>query len=425
MDGILNLDDILSVEEIELDFVYDVAVEGNTNYYLANQEDKILVHNSSKTYSTCQYLIFYCLNNEGKIVTVARDNLVVNRRTVFADFLDILKMMKIHYVLNKSEMVIKLGTSFIRFVGLDDIHKIHGLKQDVCYVNEGLTIEEGKYLQLLQRTSEQLIIDYNPSVTKHFIYDWIDKREDVRFLKTTIFDNPLAPKQAIKQILGYEPTEENIKRGTANEYYWRVYGLGERFKGDEIVIRNYYKYTHDIMEDGVDWTYYGGDFGFTDPTTLVEVSAKGNKLYCRVHLYESGLTNLQIAQRIKNNRHINQDIIQVWDSAEPKSIVELRQNDIQAVKAIKGAHSIYFGIQKLQQYEIYVYDDFLGKKLMKELETMRWMTDSNGDLVKDSKGYPKLTGGEGLHICDPLRYIISKFNHSIIQEEEIPLEAFK
>lgn len=406
----------------------NIQVTKNFKFLMDNKASRIVVlegsSRSSKTYSTCQYLIFYCLNNKDKIVTVARDNLVVNRRTVFTDFLDILKMMKVQYSLNKSEMVITLGTSFIRFVGLDDLNKILGLKQDIVYVNEGLNIEQEKYLQLLQRTTEQLIIDYNPSVTKHFIYDWIDKRDDIAWLKTTIFDNPLAPKQAVKQILGYEPNEKNIAKGTANEYYWKVYGLGERFKGDEIVIKKYYTYTHDILEDGVDWTYYGGDFGFTDPTTLVEVSAKGNKLYCRVHLYESGLTNLQIAHRIKNNRHINLEIPQIWDSAEPKSILELRQNDIQAIKAIKGQHSIYFGIQKLQQYEIYVYDDFLGKKLMKELETMRWLTDSNGDIVKDTKNHPKLTGGEGTHIIDPIRYVLTKFNHNIeeeeVEEENIP-----
>jgi len=133
-----------------------------------------------------------------------------------------------------------------------------------------------------------------------------------------------------------------------------------------------------------------------------------NNLYCRVHLYESNLTNVDIANLIKSNPDIDLDLPQVWDSAEPKSVVELRMNDINAHKAIKGAHSIYFGIQKMQQYNIYVYNDALGMKLMAELEGMRFLTDANGEIMKDSKQKPRLKPGKD-HCVDPVRYILTKF----------------
>lgn len=408
--GILNLDDILLVEEIELEEVYDIAVEDNSNYYLANQDDKILVHNSGKTYAVCQYLIAYCLKNTGKIITIARDNLVVNKRTVFLDFMQILKQFGVRYDLNKSEMVVTINSNIVRFVGLDDSSKVHGMKQDVVYVNEGLTISQDIYLQLLQRTTERMIIDYNPSRAVHFLYDWAENREGCNLYKYTIFDNPLAPVAAVKQILSYEPTEENIRQRTASEFHWRVYGLGERFKGNDVVIRQYYRYSEPLDEKDIEWKYYGGDFGWTQPSALVEVSKLKNskKLYCRVVMYESGLTNIDIANRIKENPLIDKSCLQIWDSAEPKSITELRLNDINAIKATKGAGSIYYGIQKMQQFELYIYNDKLSDKLAYELENLRYLTDTNGDLILDAKNNPVLKAG-GDHICDGVRMILNKF----------------
>lgn len=396
--------------------VVDIEVTKNFQHLLENKDKRIVIlsgsSRSGKTYATCQYILSYCLTNKNKIITVARDNLVVNKRTVFLDFVEILTFSQISYTLNKSEMIIKIGTNIVRFVGLDDIQKIHGLKQDLCYVNEGLNIEQAKYLQLLQRTSEQMIIDFNPSRLKHFLYDWGDFRDDTILFNTNIFDNHLAPKEVVKQILSYEPTEANIIQGTANEFMWQVYGLGNRFKGSDVVIREFKRYTQELDPNEIEWEYYGGDFGFTDPTTLTRVQKiKGaNKLFCRVFLYKKGMTNPQIAEYMKKHPEIDENAVQIWDSAEPKSIVELRTNGINAIKARKGVGSIYFGIQKMQQFEIFVYKDALSEHLARELENLRFETDSEGDILKNRMNQPILVSG-GDHCVDGVRYVLEKFNN--------------
>ena len=256
-----------------------------------------------------------------------------------------------------------------------------------------------------------MIVDYNPSYDKHFLYDWAEHREDCVLIKSTIFDNHLAPQEAIKQILSYEPTEKNIKQNTANEFYWRVYGLGERFKGEDVVIRKLYTYKTELEKSEIEWEIMGGDFGFAmDWTVLVKVTKQknSNNIYCRVMLRDKGLTNQMIAQKINNNPLIDKNITQIWDSAEKKSVMELRLADVNAIPATKGAHSIYYGIQKLQNFNIYIYSDELSTYLYNGLIKLRFKMNHDGSMARDSKGYPILVD-TGLDEVDALRYALEKF----------------
>lgn len=387
----------------------EIGVTKNFKYLQESQKWITVLEGSSrssKTYSVLLWILMYAFSNKNKIITIARENLVVCRRTVMEDFLEILNMYKLPFQSNKSENYFIINSNKIRFVGLDDINKVHGLKQDILYVNEGLNIEKEFYLQLFQRTIERIIIDYNPYRVEHFIYDWIDTRDDIVLYRTNIFDNQFAPDNAKKQILGYEPTPENIANGTANEFYWNVYGLGLRFKGSDVIIPNFSRYSVEPTEKEVEWTYYGGDFGYTDPTTLIKVSKVGNSLFCRVLFYERGLTNQEIAARILPLVDLN--IPQVWDCAEPKSIQELRVNNLPAIPANKKV-SVYFGLQKIRQFNLLVYKDALSNNLATELANLRYLTDSSGNIVLNAKGYPMIKNTPE-HCIDPIRYILTKFN---------------
>jgi phage terminase large subunit len=393
----------------------NIEVTKNFKNIVANKDTRILIlegsSRSGKTIAVLHYIIFYCFQNKNKIITIAREELVVAKRTVLVDLIEILNKSNIPYIFNKSESLITLNQNTIRVIGLDSKEKVLGLKQDIIYINEGLTIEIDIYLQLLQRTTEQLIVDYNPSYDKHFLYDWADNRDDCLLLKSTIFDNHLAPRESIKQILSYEPTEKNIKQNTANEFYWRVYGLGERFKGEDVVIRKLYNYNIEIEQSEIEWELMGGDFGFAmDWTVLVKVTKQKNSncIYCRVLLRDKGLTNQMIAEKINNNPNIDNNIIQIWDSAEKKSIMELRLAGVNAIPATKGAHSIYFGIQKLQNFKIYVYQDTLSSYLYDGLIKLRFKMNFDGSIARDTKGYPILVD-TGLDEVDALRYALEKY----------------
>lgn len=116
--------------------------------------------------------------------------------------------------------------------------------------------------------------------------------------------------------------------------------------------------------------FSGMDFGFTnDPTTLTRIAKIGNRLYVDELLYETGLTNPQIAQRIKAYKEKFGEIYA--DSAEPKSIKELQNLGIHIIGATKGPDSIDAGIQKLKEYEVYITKR--SKNILKERNNYQWM----------------------------------------------------
>ena len=96
----------------------------------------------------------------------------------------------------------------------------------------------------------------------------------------------------------------------------------------------------------------------------------------------------------------------VCDSAEPKSITELRNNDISAIPADKGVGSVVFGIKKLKNYRIFVNE--MSKNLTSEFRGYKWKVDKNGKLVKNAKGQPIPVGGND-HGIDAARYALTKF----------------
>ena len=120
------------------------------------------------------------------------------------------------------------------------------------------------------------------------------------------------------------------------------------------------------------------------------------ELWVKELIYETGLTNRDISDRMEA-LGISKGALIVADSAEPKSIEELRRLrwTIDGVK--KGADSIMFGINLLKGYSINVHSS--SKNLIKELEQYKWKVDRNGDSLNvPIDGYN--------HAIDALRYLI-------------------
>lgn len=98
--------------------------------------------------------------------------------------------------------------------------------------------------------------------------------------------------------------------------------------------------------------FFGLDFGFTDPTAFVGgfVDMEGKTIYVCYELYLTNVTNQDIAQAIKD-LGLKHEVVKC-DSAEPKSIEELRKAGINAKPALKGPDSVNYGIQRLQNFKI-------------------------------------------------------------------------
>lgn len=140
--------------------------------------------------------------------------------------------------------------------------------------------------------------------------------------------------------------------------------------------------------------YYGLDFGFTDPVALVECELHNKDLYVEEKIYEVGLTNAELSNRMKA-LGISKTARIYADSAEPKSITELKAMGWNIIPAQKGKDSIVSGIKYVKQYQVHVTEKSVN--LWRESEEYHWMLDAKKEPTEEvSQGFD--------HACDGLRY---------------------
>jgi phage terminase large subunit len=361
-----------------------------------NSGKSIHVHqggtSSGKTYGILQYLFQVGAENNGEIITVVAEDVPNLKSGAFRDAQSILNeypVLKQWYpILNKSDRFFKsLSGSIIEFKSFQDEYDARSGKRDRLFINEANSVKYGIYEQLALRTSKQTIIDFNPS-SKFWAHEQLQGRDDVEWVVTTFNDNDFLNDNIRDKILSYEPTKENIAKGTANEYRWRVYGLGEVGRLEGLIFPDF-KEVEDFPKE-YKWNAYGLDFGFTnDPTALIEIRYAHGQLYFKEHIYQTGLTNSDIFEELER---IGFDITSkiIADSAEPKSIEELTRLGLHIEPAQKGKDSVIHGINLMQQYRLNV--DIRSKGLVEEFNSYMW------DKGRDGK---------------PKNKPIDKFNHGI------------
>jgi len=349
-----------------------------TYYDLKGCKARISVHQggsrSGKTYSTIQVLVEWCASNPdaGAVISIVRKSFPSLRGSVLRDFIEILQTQgwyseSFH---NKTEQTYTLFGNLIEFISTSEGDRIRGRKRHICYINECNELSKDEYLQLAMRTTHKMIIDYNPSMEYSYIYDDIIPREDCNFYVSTYKDNPFLNAETIREIEHLQETDEN---------YWRVFGLGQRgISRDTIFITH----TYTQRPNAAKLVAYGLDFGYaTDPTALVAVYLLGDRtgdIYIEQLLYTGGLTNQDIAHEMRTLGITRHDTI-IADSAEPKSIEELRREGFNVKPAKKGADSIRIGIDLMRRRKLYVHANSLD--LQKEFRNYKWKTDRDGRLL--------------------------------------------
>ena len=129
---------------------------------------------SSKTYSICQCLILWCLQNPNKLVSVIRKTSPALAATVMRDFFDVLRSIEIYDEANHSKMdrTYRFANgSMVEFFSVDNEQKIRGRKRDIAWINEANELFAEDFKQLNLRTTEKLIVDYNPSEIHSWCYE--------------------------------------------------------------------------------------------------------------------------------------------------------------------------------------------------------------------------------------------------------------
>lgn len=369
-------------------------------YQTLNSKKRIKVHQggtrSGKTYAIVQYLIYRITTaKEPLTISVVRKTLPALRRSVMRDFINIADKLGIYYLgeHNKSENIFRYNGHTIEFLSTDEPQKIRGAKRDICFINEGNELHYEDFRQLSMRTTKEMIIDFNPSDPVHWLYDEIIEREDCDLFITTYKDNKFLPSELVREI-------ERIRERDPD--YWLVYGEGQRAVFSDRQIFKNWKYIPLAEFPEFDQTSIGIDFGFSnDPCAIVEIAKVSDKIYINELCYKKGMTNRDIAEFLKSIG--KNEVLAFCDSAEPKSIEELRQMDVWAKGATKGAGSINAGISLLKEFDIIVSNE--STNIKREQQTYFW------DQLKDETIINKPIDKNN-HAMDAIRYAIySKYRN--------------
>jgi phage terminase large subunit len=327
---------------------------------------------SSKTFSILPLLITYAVNTPRSEISVVSESIPHLKRGAVKDFINIMVMTGNYKdsSFNKSDLKYKFSNgSYIEFFSVDQPDKLRGARRDVLFINECNNVNFEAYNQLAIRTKKFIYLDYNPT-SEFWVHTELMNDADSEFIILTYKDNEALDAAIVKEI---EKAKEKAKTSNYWANWWKVYGLGQVGSLEGVIFSNW-KITGKIPIDAK-LLGYGMDFGFTnDPTTLVAIYRYDGKLIVNELLYRTGMLNSDII-KVLNDLKIDREVI--WgDSAEPKTIEEIRRSGFNIKPVEKGSDSIKFGLDILQQFEILVTDD--STNLIKELRSYTWDTDKTG-----------------------------------------------
>lgn len=362
---------------------------------------------SSKTVSTLLYLIARAqADKEPTLTSVVSESLPHLKKGAMRDFLLILQTHNYFKdsAWNRSDFRYTFETgSVIEFFSADQPSKVRGPRRDRLFINEVNNIAYESFDQLEVRTKEFIIMDWNP-VSEFFFYTEIQgKRDDVEHLILTYKDNEALDPNIVR----------SIEQRKTNARWWKVYGEGLLGEADGRIYKDWQ--IIDEVPHEARLERRGLDFGYTnDPTAIVDVYRYNGGFIFDEHTYLKGLSNKQIADKILNSK--NPTTLLVCDSAEPKSIDELKLYGVNAIGADKSKGSVNQGIQYIQDQPISITKRSING--IKEYRNYLWMKDKDGKTLNVPEG--------GLdHFADAVRYAVSTLRpvetvtHFVEEREEM------
>jgi phage terminase large subunit len=272
--------------------------------------------------------------------------------------------------------------SQIEFFGADQSDKLRGSRRDRGFMNECNNLSLEIFDEFEVRTKEFLFLDWNPTVEFWFYSEiLVNRAVDTDHIILTYKDNEACP----------EEIATSIEARKNRPGWWKVYGLGLL---GEVEGRIYTGWKTDLDEipHEARLERYGLDFGYTnDPTAIVAVYYLNGSYILDEITYQNGLSNKNIAEIFKN---LPVAPI-VADSAEPKSIDEIRGYGLSVLPAKKGPDSVRYGIKVVQDQKITVTKRSVN--LIKEYRNYLWAMDRNGQPMKPP--VPESGNDHGLDAC--------------------------
>lgn len=270
--------------------------------------------------------------------------------------------------------------SKLEFFSADQPSKVRGPRRDRLFINECNNVGYESFDQLEVRTKDEIWLDWNPTREFWFYTEVLPNRKDVDFTTLTYLDNEGLPQSIV----------ESIESHKENKNWWTVYGLGQLGEVEGKIYTDW-QIIDDIPHEAR-LERYGLDFGYSqDPAAIIAVYYYNGGYILDEVTYQKGLTNHRLADIIKN---LSLATV-IADSAEPKSIDEIKEYGVNVIPANKGKGSINQGIQYIQDQKISMTKR--STNLIKEYRNYLWKTDKDGKILTIPEG--------GLdHALDAVRY---------------------
>ena len=347
---------------------------------------------SGKTYAVMQLLLVIATTLK-RSISVVSESMPHLKRGALKDFREILeKEGRIEgrdYYENKTDLTFTFPNgSTIEFFSVDNWGKVKGSRRDILFINECNRISYETYRQLAVRTTETIFLDWNPDA-EFWYEEHIAQRDTTKEIHSTYLDNPYLDKAQIAE----------IESNRYNEQWWRVYGLGLTGHIEGTIYRPFIQIDELPGARSRMRHVYGLDFGYSnDPTALLDVyiDETGKKIYVDEIIYETGLLNSDIAQRMAEN-NISKATEIFADAAEPKSVDEIGRKVYHYNVKPAYKKDLLSQIQFLQQFEIYVTSRSLN--VIKESRQYKWKEDRDGNAVNEPIDAFN-------HAMDALRYAV-------------------
>jgi phage terminase large subunit len=325
---------------------------------------------------------------------VIRNVADTSRISTFKEIKKIIIAWKIekYFKITTSPMIITCCNGYQAiFAGLDNVEKLKSITSDKGVVTD-ILVEEAtetneddlrqlkKRLRGKSKVKKRMTLVFNPIMRSHWIHNVYFKGkfhdgdafyhdEDLLILKTTYKDN----------LKFLEKDDVQALEDEKNEYFYNVYTLGNWGTLGDVVFTNWKVKDLSGMIPHFDNIRNGLDFGYAnDPAAYnrMHYDKKRKLLYIFKELHEFGLTNPQLADKIKPI--IDRERL-ICDSAEPKSIQELKDHNVNAVGAMKGRDSVNFSIQWLQGNQIII--DKKCQETINEFQVYQWKKTKQGETI--------------------------------------------
>jgi len=339
---------------------------------------------ASKTISILLWLINLCQSDTRPTLTsVVSESIPHLKRGAIRDFRNI--MIAHGYwkdaLWNATDSIYTFETgSKMEFFSTDNGDKLRGARRDRLFMNEANNNTLDAFDQLEVRTKEFAYLDYNPTNEFWLFTDVMPNRNDWEKVILTYKDNEALSPEIVASI-----EQRKNRKG-----WWQVYGEGQLGEVEGKIYKDWN--IIDEIPHEARLERRGLDFGYTnDPTAIVDIYYYNGGYILDEVCYQKGMSNKQIADVIKDQ----DQVMVIADSAEPKSIDEIRLYGINMMPAVKGSGSINQGIQFVQQQRISVTKR--SSNIIKEYRNYLWATDKQGKILNEPEG--------GLdHALDAIRY---------------------